>query len=65
MEKLLISVIEDGREFGHAIRVSKKAHALLESVAKRSGRSKSYIASHMIEFAFDYIEYDDEDDEEE
>lgn len=65
MDKLIISVVEDGREYGNAIRINKKAHALLESISKRSGRSKAYIASRMIEFAFDYVAYEGEDEEEE
>lgn len=36
------------------IRVSKKANVLIEEIAKQSGQSKAYVASKMIEYAFDH-----------
>lgn len=48
------------------IRVNKKANALIEDVAKRSGRSKQCVTSKMIEFAYDYVicEGEEEQDDE-
>lgn len=38
------------------VRVSRKANALIEEIAKMSGQSKSYVASRMIEFAYERTE---------
>ena len=59
-DKLLIEVDNGDRESGGFVRISDKANALLENVAKRSNRSKSYVASRMIEYAFNHIEYSDD-----
>lgn len=53
--KLIIEADNGEKEQGTIVRISQKANALIEDIAKKSGRSKSYIASKMIEFAFDYI----------
>ncbi len=50
---------------GNMVRVSAKTYALLETLANESGRSRSYIANKLIEFAFDCVEIREEDDEEE
>lgn len=62
-KKLIIEVDNGERELGIVVRVSDKANALLEDVAKKSKRSKAYVASRMIEFAYEFvqIEGDDED----
>ncbi len=39
-----------------SVRVSRKANALIEEIAKLSGQSKSYVASRMIEFAYEHTE---------
>lgn len=36
------------------VRVSKKANLLIEEIAKQSGQSKAFVASCMIEYAFDH-----------
>jgi hypothetical protein len=40
-----------------AVKISNKANALLEDVAKKSNKSKNYIASRMIEYAYEFVEY--------
>ena len=57
MDKLLIEIETKEKETGCIIRVNEKANALVDDVAKKSGKSKTYIASKMIEYAFDRIEY--------
>lgn len=42
---------------GVVVRVNDKANALLEDVSKRSKKSKSYVASKMIEYAYEFVEY--------
>ena len=63
-QKLIITKpVEKNDAAGQVVRVSPKAYALLESLAKESGRSRSYIANKMIEFAFDRVEILEEVDE--
>ena len=63
-QKLIITKpVEKNDTTGQMVRVSQKAYALLESLAKESGRSRSYIANKMIEFAFDRVEIREEVDE--
>lgn len=63
-KKKLVIEIDNGEKGSDAIvRINDKANALLEDVAKKSKRSKQYIASKMIEYAYEFIEYlDDEQD---
>ena len=56
MEKLIIEADNGDKEQGCIIRVNKIANDLVDGIAKETGRSKCYIASKMIEFAFDHIE---------
>lgn len=56
--KLTIPKVDDADCYGLTIRITNKADALLDVLAKKSGRTKRYIASKMIEFAFDYTEVD-------
>lgn len=60
--KLIIEADNGEKEQGTIVRISQKANALIEDIAKKSGRSKSYIASKMIEFAFDYIKIEGDAD---
>lgn len=53
---------ENAEKTGQMLRVSKKAYALLEDLAAKSGRSRSYIANKMIEFAYDMVEISEEGD---
>ena len=63
-QKLIITKpVEKNDTTGQMVRVSQKAYALLESLAKESGRSRSYIANKKIEFAFDRVEIREEVDE--
>lgn len=63
-QKLIITKpVEKNDTTGQMVRVSQKAYALLESLAKETGRSRSYIANKMIEFAFDRVEIREEVDE--
>ena len=52
-DKLIITAPNNG---DIQIRVSRRANALIEEVAKLSGQSKSYVASRMIEFAYERTE---------
>lgn len=63
-DKLIIEVDNGERDYRLVTRISQKANALLEDVVKRSGRSKAYIASKLIEYAYDHVEYDCEESEE-
>ena len=45
------------------IRVSRKANALIEEIAKESGQSKAYIASRMIEYAYDFTLVDENEED--
>lgn len=45
------------------IRVSRKANALIEEIAKESGQSKAYIASRMIEYAYDFTVVDENEED--
>lgn len=63
-QKLIITKPTEKQETnGQMVRVSAKAYALLESLSKETGRSRSYIANKMIEFAFDRVEIREEVDE--
>lgn len=63
-QKLIITKPVDKQDVsGQVVRVSAKAYALLESLSKETGRSRSYIANRMIEFAFDRVEIREEVDE--
>lgn len=55
-QKLIISVDNGERDFGGMVRVDDKANALLEDLARKTKRSKAYIASRMIEFAYEFVE---------
>ena len=57
---LVIEIDNGERETGVVVRVNDKANALLEDVAKKYKRSKSYIASKMIEYAYEFVEYSGE-----
>ena len=65
-EKLVITKPAEPKESaGQVVRVSPKAYALLEDLAAKSGRSRSYIANKMIEFAYDRVEIKEEGEEDE
>ena len=55
-QKLIISVDNGEREYGCMVRVDDKANALLEDLTRKTKRSKAYIASRMIEFAYEFVE---------
>lgn len=57
---LVIEIDNGEHETGVVVRANDKANALLEDVAKKSKRSKSYIASKMIEYAYEFVEYSGE-----
>lgn len=57
-EKKLIIKAQSEKEDEIIIRISRKSNALLDDIAKKSGRGKNYIASRMIEFAYDFVEID-------
>lgn len=63
-QKLIITKPVDKQDVsGQVVRVSAKAYALLESLSKETGRSRSYIANRMIEFAFDCVEIREESED--
>lgn len=59
-QKPLIIAVDNGeRESGTVIRISDIANVFLEDVAKKSKRSKQYVASKMIEYAYEFIQYEE------
>lgn len=61
--KLIIEKDTGERNYGITVKISARANALVEDIMKRANRPKSYIVNKMIEFAYDYVEVDGEDDE--
>lgn len=62
--KLVIHKLSEPEERGCVVRIDKNANSIIEELAKMTGRSRAYLASKMIEFAFEHIEIKgDEDDE--
>lgn len=59
-QKLIISVDNGEREPGNIVRINDKANALIEDIAKKTKRSKAYVASKMIEFAYEFVEIGEE-----
>lgn len=64
MEKLIIEVENGEKEQDVIVRISKKASTLVDDIAKKSGRSKCYIVSKMVEFSYDYVKIQEPSDEE-
>lgn len=64
MEKLIIEAENGEKEQDVIVRISKKANALIEDISKKSGRSKCYIASKMVEFSYDHVEIQESIEEE-
>lgn len=62
-EPLVITIDNGARETGVVVRVSDRANALLEDVAKKSKRSKQYVISKMIEYAYEFVEYSEYEEE--
>ena len=60
---LIIEIDRSEQKDGICIRVNEKANALLEDVAKKSKRTKQYIASKMIEYAYEFVEYAEYEEE--
>lgn len=58
-DKLIIPKAESGGDNELMVRISRKANALIEEIAKKSGQPKSFVASRMIEFAFDLTEVEE------
>ena len=56
MDKLIITADKEEKNTSTLIRVSNKANALVDDLAKRSSRSKAYILGKMIEFAYEHSE---------
>ena len=64
MDKKLIITKEDTKETDICVRIGRKANALVDDIVKKSGRSKTFILNRMVEFAYDYIEIESEDEDE-
>lgn len=58
-DKLIIPQNKDGDQTTTVIRLSRKAFALIDQLSRKSGRSKSDVASRMIEWAYDHTEVED------
>lgn len=56
-KKLIIEIDTTEQKDGICVRVNDKANALLDDVAKKSNRSKQYVASKMIEYAYEFVKY--------
>lgn len=50
------------KQAGDCVRVGDSANAILKMVSERTGLSRSKIASRMITFAAQYIEFEDQED---
>ena len=63
MDDLHIPKASDGSTgSGVLVRISRKANALIEELAKQSGQPKTFIASRMIEYAYDFAVIDEEEE---
>ena len=58
-QKPLLIEVNAKREEGVSIKITEEANELLENVARATKRSKRYIASKMIEYAYKYIQYEE------
>lgn len=56
MDKLIIPQSESTVQTTTVIRLERKAFALIDLLSRKSGRSKSDVASRMIEWAYDHTE---------
>ena len=61
-ELIITKPAEKSDTAGQVVRVSPKSYALLEDLAAKSGRSRSYIANRMIEFAYDFVKIEEEEE---
>lgn len=59
MDKLIIPQNRDRGQTTTVIRLESKASALIELLSRKSGRSKSDVASRMIEWAYDHTEVEE------
>lgn len=65
-DRLIITKpVDKTEQTGQVVRVSTKAIALLDDLAAKSGRSRSYLANKLIEFAYDWVEIEEGDDDDE
>lgn len=62
LEKLTIPKAKDESDRDITIWIGRKANALLDEIVKKSGQSKNYVASRMIEYAYDHTEVPDDDE---
>ena len=59
MDKLIIPQNRDRGQTTTVIRLESKAFALIDLLSRKSGRSKSDVASRMIEWAYDHTEVEE------
>ena len=59
MDKLIIPRNRDLSQSTTMLRVDKRAGSFVDQLARETGRSKSYIASRLIEWAYDRTEIQD------
>lgn len=63
-QKRLVIEIDNGEKPADCmVRITDKANALLEDVMKKSNRSKSFLASKMLEYAYEFISYYEDGEE--
>lgn len=65
MEKLIFKnpVEKKGKDFGDNVRISREAVNMVEEISAKIGKSKSYVASRLITYAFEHVEIVESDEE--
>ncbi len=64
MDKLIIKKkTATPKSEGIVIKINDKSNQMLEYIIKRTGKSKTFVANRLIEFAYKYVEVVDDDEE--
>lgn len=64
MDKLIIKKKSaTPKSEGIVIKINDKSNQMLEDIIKRTGKSKTFVANRLIEFAYKYVEVVDDDEE--
>jgi hypothetical protein len=61
-EKLTTPKAKDESDRDVTVWIGRKANALIDEIVKKSGQSKNYVASRMIEYAYDHTEVQDDEE---
>lgn len=65
MEKLVFKkpVEKKAKDFGDNIRISRESADIVEEISAKIGKTKSYVASKMIKYAYEHCEIVDSEEE--